>query len=108
MTKAVRMAICDLPDAPLAAAAAFHGDHVPRLLAQASGADVTTIILPNADHTHRGWRLAAVQSLARAVAPARVNAIAGTDEGAIAEAALWLEQAPGVTGHMLTIADAAS
>lgn len=107
MTQAVRMAICDLPDAPLAAAAAFHGEYVPLVLAQASDVAVTTIIFAPAEHTHRGWRLAAVQALARAAAPARVNALVGADDDAIAEAARWLEQAPGVTGHMLSLADGA-
>lgn len=107
MTKAVRMAICDLPDAPLAAAAAFHGEHVTGLLDAAKSARVLTITFPPAEHAHRGWRLAAVQALARAAAPARVNAIVGADDDAIAEAARWLEQAPGVTGHMLSLADGA-
>ena len=44
-----------------------------------------------------------MQDLARAAAPARVNAIAGNDEAAIAEALAYLEGAPGVTGQLLAV-----
>ncbi len=107
MTKAVRIVIGDLPDAPLAAAARFHAEHASGLLAQAKSVDVTAIIFPPADHGHALWRKAAVQELARAAAPSRVNAIVGTHEAGLAQTAQWLEQAHGVTGHVLTIEDAA-
>jgi hypothetical protein len=48
-------------------------------------------VFPAADHSHRGWRLAAVQGLAREHAPRRVNAVASDDEAAIAAAARYLE-----------------
>jgi hypothetical protein len=61
------------------------------------------IIFPSAPYDHRGWRLAAVQDLARAVAPGRVNAIAGDDEAAIAATLVYLEGAPGVTGQLFAV-----
>ncbi len=105
MADFARIAIADLPSSPLAAASSFHGAHVTNLLECAKGMDVITIILPPADHAHCAWRLAAVQELARAAAPTRVNAIVGTDAAGIARTADWLEQAAGVTGHVLTIED---
>jgi hypothetical protein len=45
---------------------------------------------PPANHEHRGWRLAAVQQLAREHAPRRVNAVETDDEEALANAALAL------------------
>ena len=52
----------------------------------------------------RSSRLAArrVQDLARDAAPARVNGVVGSDEDAIAATLAWLEQAPGVTGQLLS------
>lgn len=105
MAKALRIAVGDLPDAPLQAAAAFHASHVTDILAQAKGVDVTTLLLPPADHTHRNWRLAVVQEMARVVAPARLNAVAGADQTGLVKAAGWLEGAAGVTGHLLAIED---
>ncbi|MXP41476.1 hypothetical protein GRI75_07445 [Altererythrobacter soli] len=61
------------------------------------------LIFPPAPHDHRAWRLAAVQDLAREAAPRRVNAVAGDDESAVAEALAWLEQAPGITGQLLAV-----
>jgi hypothetical protein len=61
------------------------------------------LIFPPAPHDHRGWRLAAVQDLAREAAPRRVNGIVGADDTAIAETQAWLEQAPGVTGQLLAV-----
>lgn len=85
-----------LPDQPLAAAAAFHANWLPR--AQKPSADLV-LIFPPADHTHRAWRLAAVQGLSREAAPRRVNALASDDETAIAAALAYLAGAPGLTGQ---------
>ena len=52
---------------------------------------------------HRGWRLAAVQGLAREHAPLRVNALASDDELAIAAAHAYLASADGVTGQYLPL-----
>ena len=67
-----------------------------------SGEDIALVFQP-APYHHRGWRLAAVQDLAREAAPRRVNGIVGADEQAIAATLAWLEQAPGVTGHLLSV-----
>ncbi len=111
------MRIAKLPDDALAAAAAFHADALPGIVAllaepaapSSSGDDRhLALVFPRADHAHRGWRLVAVQALARAHAPTRVNAIAGDDEAAIAAAAEFLARAPGVTGQYLPVEPAGS
>lgn len=89
-----------LPDEPLCAAARFHADILPQL---APTDAALTLVFAAADHTHRGWRLAVVQGLARRWAPARVNAVASGDEDAILAADTYLEQAPGVTGQYLPL-----
>jgi hypothetical protein len=91
-----------LPDEPLHAAARFHADILPQL---APDAAALTLVFAPADHTHRAWRLAVVQGLARRWAPIRVNAVASEQEGAILAAHTYLEHAPGVTGQYLPLAD---
>jgi hypothetical protein len=85
----------ELPGDALAAAAQFHEGILPNIPADG---DLVLLFQP-ADHTHRAWRLAAVQGLARARAPGRVNGLAGADEAAISAARDYLENAPGVTGQ---------
>ena len=63
------------------------------------------LIFPPADHTHRAWRLAAVQGLAREYAPRRVNALAGSSDASIAAGLTYLAAAAGVTGQYLPLAD---
>ncbi len=63
-----------------------------------SGEDLL-LAFPHADHTHRLWRLAAVQELARSAAPRRVNGVAADSEAAISSAKSYLDKAPGVTGQ---------
>lgn len=92
-----------LPETPLDAALDFYQRHVPQIRAAAAGDDCTVLFDP-ADHTHQAWRLAAVQQLALEVAPARVNAIVGKDDAAIAELLAYLADAPGVTGQLLAVA----
>jgi hypothetical protein len=65
-------------------------------------ADVVLVFKP-AGHEHHAWRLAAVQGLARELAPIRVNAVAGDDEIAINDAVLFLNDAPGITGQLLAV-----
>ena len=89
-----------LPESALEAAAEFHGRVLPEVLPVAED---LVLVFARAPYDHRGWRLAAVQGLARAAAPLRVNAVAGDDEAAIAQAAEWLAQAPGITGQMLVV-----
>lgn len=92
-----------LPPEPLAAAAQFHAQVLPRVDdALAGGADVV-LVFGAADHTHRDWRLGVVRGLARRYAPVRINAVAGDDERAIAAALRYLAHAPGVTGQLLPL-----
>ena len=92
------------PAEALAAAAQFHAHHLPLIeIALAAGDGPLTIIFPPADHTHRGWRLAVVQELARQYAPLRINAVAGDSEAAIAMSVRYLDTAQGVTGQSLLL-----
>jgi hypothetical protein len=86
-----------LPEAAGAAATRFYAA-LPQDLTEH-----LVIVFPPADHSHRAWRLAAVQGLAREHAPLRVNAIAGDSERVISTALAFLAQAPGVTGQYLTL-----
>ncbi len=102
-----RLQVPPLPDLPSSAAAAFHRDVMPEAAALlGDGATDLTLLFAPADHTHTAWRHAAVQTLAREHAPARVNAIAGADDAAIAAALAYLEAADGVTGQYLPLDDA--
>jgi hypothetical protein len=92
-----------LPEEPLAAAAKFHADVLPRVVEMLQQAADVVLVFDPADHTHRDWRLGVVRGLARQHAPVRVNAIAGEDEAGIAAAAEYLARAPGVTGQLLPI-----
>ncbi len=99
-------AVDGLPQAPLAAAAQFHAQHVPLIEAGAAASeDCLTLTFPAADHTHRGWRLAAVQLLARAVAPHRINAVSGGSPAAVDAAAEYFQRAPGLTGQLISLDD---
>ena len=92
--------VVGLPAAPLDAAAEFYREWLPQLtpLPVGEGLDLVLAFAP-ADHSHRAWRLAAVQELARAAAPRRVNAVAADSEAAVAAAVRYLAKAPGVTGQ---------
>lgn len=94
----------DLPPSPLDAASHFHTHVLPGIRADIAGMDEVRLLFDPADHTHYAWRLAAVQSLARELAPARVNAIVGGDREALAEVTGFLARAPGVTGQMFEVA----
>jgi len=101
--------VVSLPEEELAASAAFHARVLPELLevlgrlAAAPSPELLTLVFAPADHSHRGWRLAAVQGLAREHAPLRINAVAGDSEAAIAAAARYLDGAEGVTGQLLLL-----
>jgi hypothetical protein len=90
-----------LPEGAIEAAATFYAEVLP-LIPPHAGEDLV-LIFPPAAHDHRGWRLSAVQDLARAAAPARVNGVVGDDEDAIAGTIGYLERAPGVTGQLLVV-----
>jgi hypothetical protein len=99
-----------LPESPLDAAAWFHSNEVADIRrdfgAMAEFPCHLTIVFVPAGHEHRGWRLAAIQELAREVAPIhRINAVVGKSEVAIAAAKKYLEKADGVTGQLLELDD---
>ena len=93
---------------PLEKGGGLAGDQAPpaklRSAPPPSGQDLV-LIFPPADYTHTGWRLAAIQSLAREQAPQRVNAIAGGHAAAVAAALAYLAAADGVTGQYLPLDD---
>jgi hypothetical protein len=92
-----------LPEEALAAAAQFHAGVLPRLIEELAQGEHLALVFAPADHTHRAWRLAAVQGLARQYAPVRVNALASDDERAIAATLSYLDTAEGVTGQYLPL-----
>ena len=104
----------DLADRPLDAAAEFYTKIVPLIRADFQTMpdfDIAVVFGPPG-HEHRGWRLAAIQELAREVAPAgRVNGIVGDgveelaarQAGPIMKTIEWLQEAPGITGQLLEV-----
>jgi hypothetical protein len=97
-----------LPEGALAAAAAFYAEWLKparRFLNPSHGAEPVMLVFPPADHTHRAWRLAAVQNLARECAPQRINAAAAADDAALASVLAYLDRAPGLTGQYLPLDD---
>jgi hypothetical protein len=74
-------------------------DALPPPLIEPPADDSFVLVFAPADHTHRAWRLAAVQALALAHAPLRINAVASDDERAVAAAERYLATAPGITGQ---------
>lgn len=96
--------VISLPDAPVAAAAQFYAKYLPLIEIYLMTDDgPLTLVFPPADHPHHGWRLAAVQSLAREYAPRRVNAICGPVGVAIVAAERFLASAEGLTGQYVTL-----
>ena len=99
-----QLCVGELPDEATAAAARFHAEVLPRVLAEIAGAPGSLVLaFAPAGPEHRGWRLAVVQGLAREHAPLRINAVEGDDEAAIAAAIRYLDSAPGVTGQLLPL-----
>lgn len=94
-----------LPPHPLDAAAAFHQSYVPALRALAGDAKDAIVVFDPADYTHDGWRLAAIQELAREAAPARVNGVVAPVEAAnaLAQTAQFCHASPGITGQIFTV-----
>ena len=102
----VTLEVQPLPDLPSAASATFYRDFTPRANELLDGGARCLILLfTAADHTHRAWRLAAVQTLAREHAPQRVNGVAGGSAASIAAAQAYLDTAAGVTGQYLPLDD---
>jgi hypothetical protein len=94
-----------LPDDALGAAAQFHAQVLPGVseALRSTSSPQFTLVFPPADHTHRNWRLAVVQGLARQHAPLRVNGVESDDDVAINAAAAYLASADGVTGQFLPL-----
>ena len=103
MARQAVVMIDDLPPEALDASAHFHANHAAPLRAAAAGAESVVLVLPPAPVDHTDWRRAVVRDLARALAPVRVNLVAG-DTGESLDATLaYLANAPGVTGHYLPL-----
>ena len=102
------IAIDDLGDDPLTAAARFHAEWLPKVRdALEREPDNLVLSFKAGDYRQRNWRLAAVQELALTAAPVRVNAIAGQEDSAAAKRTLgYLDNAPGVTGQLLDQSEA--
>src|SRR5688572_9493539 len=92
-----------LPERAIDAAAAFPATVLPRICTPRREEEDLALVFAPAAVDHHGWRLSAVQDLARAAAPARVNGVVGDEEQAIAATLAWLEQAPGITGQLLSV-----
>lgn len=95
-----------LPDEAVEAAAQFHATILPRIVDILDEGDAhLVLVFEPGDKAQRGWRLAAVQALARRYAPHRVNALEADagDGAAVAAAERYLDAAPGVTGQLLPL-----
>lgn len=98
------LTVAGLEGGPLDAAADFHARIVPQARALlANGSRSLCLVLSPAGPEHAGWRLAAIQSLAREAAPARVNAVIGADPAGVEQTAAWLAAAEAITGECLTL-----
>ena len=93
----------DLPASPLDAADMFYDELLPVFRKFIAEEGDTIIAFEYADPSHDGWRLAAVQELARESVPSRVNGLVGGISDAMHKAALFIAYAPGVTGQIFTI-----
>jgi hypothetical protein len=97
--------IGNLPDGPLDAAAEYYATWLPKIRHNAGVGppELVILVFEPAGHDHRGWRLAAVQDLARELSPGRVNAIVAPGGAVPREICDYLEQARGVTGQLLSV-----
>ena len=95
----------DLPGDAGAAAQTFYADVLPQIRARADGAEGIVVLFARTEKPGQDWRLAAMQDLARALAPVRVNGLA-VDPGSLTQAdqvLAFLDKAPGVTGQLLAV-----
>ena len=109
------IAALDLSDDPLDASTEFLTEVAPaaRKMLSSSGPvpglqssdtlDAVAFVFSGVTKEHYGWRLAAIQSLAREAAPKRVNGVAGDDYETSRAATDWLANAPGITGQLLAV-----
>lgn len=90
---------------PLAAAARFHAEILPRLVAVLDGGASLIVRFDHAEAKPHRWRNETIAALARGYAPLRVNAVApatpSPDEAAIATTIAFLSRNEGVTGQLL-------
>ena len=102
MTETASIDATTLPAAALEAAAEFYRDIVPQVREADRGN--RAILFARAEYTHAAWRLAAIQSLARELAPDRVNGvvidITETGWAGARELLDYLALAPGITGQI--------
>lgn len=111
MTEHIEIWVPGLPDKALDAAREFHATTLPGLgppenhgrSDEALARKSLAIVFPPAGHTHRGWRLAVVQALAREWAPVRVNGVVGDANDRTQEVLAYLREAHGVTGQLLIV-----
>jgi hypothetical protein len=92
-----------LPESALDASSLFHREWLPQAREALDAREALVMVFAEAPYDHRGWRLAAVQDLARQAAPGRVNAVVGSDGQATAETIEWLARSPGITGQLLAV-----
>ena len=108
------MHLYDLPEVPIDAAARFFSKHAPearellteggwKRMGLAQEPDVLTYVFPIGGKDHEGWQRAAIQALARELAPKRVNGVVGDGFESTDEVASWLMDAPGITGQLLSV-----
>ena len=84
------------------------GEVPPSVVNLEDPVDSIVVVFGYGGHEHRDWQLAAMQTLAREVAPKRINGIVGGDSepetlDTIDEVAAWLAAAPGITGQLLAV-----
>jgi len=98
-----RYTVENLPDAPIAASAAFFADHLAaaEALLEEEGMQALVIVLPPAETAHDDWRRALARDLARRWTPKRVNVLAAAPGQAREAMLAYLGNAPGVTGQYL-------
>ena len=94
-----------LPETPLDAAAEFYERILPAIREDWDGVEEIVVSFEAADHSHRAWRLAAIQELAREATPCRVNGVVMSKDDHLAstEVLNYLHKAPGVTGQLFAV-----
>jgi len=95
--------IDDLPDSPLAAAAAYFANHHAASLDLLTdqGSSSLAIVLPLAGPDHDDWRRTLARDLARTHTPKRANVVGMSDSDTEQQMLAYLRDAPGVTGQYL-------
>jgi hypothetical protein len=94
-----------LPESPLDAAMDFYSRILPAVREGPGAVEEIVVGFEPAGHEHHAWRLAAIQELAREMAPCRVNGVVmpAANPVGCAEALNYLHRAPGITGQLLSV-----